>query len=211
MTQDANEGRLDAWIGQEAYDPDGSKIGKIADLYYDTDSGQLEWLAVTTGLFGTKVGFVPIAGSHQGDEGLVVAYDKSTVKEAPRIDPDGQLTQDEELQLYAHYGLEARPPTSGDDERDAQTSSAPTEATMPEAGASTGTGSIDSDTDERADPTPTGTTSSTGPQPTSGFRLRRYLVTESRQFTVPVTHEEVRLEHEDGTPVDDEEGTADER
>ncbi|MEJ7720038.1 MAG: PRC-barrel domain-containing protein [Ilumatobacteraceae bacterium] len=108
-----DEGRIGASIGQTAHDRDGNKVGEVADLYYDTDSGHLEWLAVTTGLFGSKVSFVPIAGSTQDDDGLVVAPDKATIKDAPRIDPDGRLTEEEERALYAHYGLESSASSSG--------------------------------------------------------------------------------------------------
>jgi hypothetical protein len=37
---------------------------------------------------------------------LAVPFDKSTVKDAPKIDPDGQLSESEEAELYRHYGME---------------------------------------------------------------------------------------------------------
>ena len=43
-------------------------------------------------------------------------FDKATVKDAPNVDPDGQLSQREEAELYRHYGLDycerARTPAS---------------------------------------------------------------------------------------------------
>ena len=53
----------DGWIGRDAYDADGDKIGEITDIYYDDETGRPEWVAVKTGLFGTKHSFVPIHGS----------------------------------------------------------------------------------------------------------------------------------------------------
>src|SRR5215213_953308 len=52
---------LSGWIGRTAVDRDGDKVGKIADVYLDDDTGQPEWLAVTTGMFGTGVSFVPLS------------------------------------------------------------------------------------------------------------------------------------------------------
>jgi len=35
-----------------------------------------------------------------------VPLEKDTVKEAPAVEPNGQLTKPEEAELYRHYGLE---------------------------------------------------------------------------------------------------------
>lgn len=91
-------------IGRNAVGSDGSKIGTINDIYVDDATGEPEWLAVTTGLFGTKVGFVPLQGAELIGDDVVVAYDKSLVKDAPSAEADGHLSPDEETALYAHYG-----------------------------------------------------------------------------------------------------------
>ena len=44
----------DGWIGRDAYDADGDKVGEITDIYYDDVTGRPEWVAVKTGLFGMK-------------------------------------------------------------------------------------------------------------------------------------------------------------
>ena len=99
------------WIGTDAYDPDGDKIGEIADVYVDNRTHRPEWLAVHTGLFGGKNTFVPIHGSQirtdeDGNTSLLVAYDKDQIKDAPRMDPEGELSPIEEQNLWAHYGYE---------------------------------------------------------------------------------------------------------
>ena len=53
----------DGWIGRDAYDANGDKVGEITDIYYDDVTGRPEWVAVKTGLFGMKRTFVPIHGS----------------------------------------------------------------------------------------------------------------------------------------------------
>jgi hypothetical protein len=102
---DARTTEYQAWIGRHAYDPNGDKIGKIEDIYADDDNGPPAWLAVHTGLFGHHVSFVPLRGAHvQGDD-VMVAYDKDLVKDAPRAEPDGHLSEQEEDRLYEYYGV----------------------------------------------------------------------------------------------------------
>ena len=108
----------DGWIGRDAYDADGDKIGEITDIYYDDETGRPEWVAVKTGLFGTKHSFVPIHGSsvyrEGGDESgdLQVAFDKDMVKGAPRIDDDEHLDPDQERELWSYYGYDYANDTS---------------------------------------------------------------------------------------------------
>src|SRR3954454_6495635 len=95
---------IQRWRGRTMVDNDGDKIGTIEEIYLDQQTNQPEWAVVTTGLFGTKQTFVPIADAGSTGDGVRVPYEKAQVKDAPRIDPDGKLSQDEERQLYQHYG-----------------------------------------------------------------------------------------------------------
>ena len=85
--------------GRTVIDPDGDKIGTVFDVYIDNATDQPEWLAITTGLFGTKVSFVPIAGAAFAGDDLQLGYAKGLVKDAPNADADGQLSPDEEAAL----------------------------------------------------------------------------------------------------------------
>jgi hypothetical protein len=49
---------------------------------------------------------VPLRDASRSGDGVAVPVDKATVKDAPKIDPDGQLSQREEAELYRHYGLQ---------------------------------------------------------------------------------------------------------
>ena len=42
------------WRGRSVVAPDGSKIGTIEDIYLDRHSGEPEWAAIKTGLFGSS-------------------------------------------------------------------------------------------------------------------------------------------------------------
>src|SRR3954471_2391583 len=97
--------QLQAWRGHELVDAEGAKIGKVHEIYVDRDSGQPEWLAVATGMFGTKVSFVPLTGATAQGDRLVSRWSKDQVKDAPKAEADGQLSQEEEARLYQHYGL----------------------------------------------------------------------------------------------------------
>ncbi|MBA3286611.1 MAG: PRC-barrel domain-containing protein, partial [Acidimicrobiia bacterium] len=101
MTETSNQN--DPLIGRNVVDNGGSKIGTVADVYVDDQTGQPAWLAVTTGLFGTKVSFVPLQDAELYGDDVVVAYDKSLVKDAPRAEADGHLSPEDEAALYAHY------------------------------------------------------------------------------------------------------------
>ena len=93
------------WRGQELLDNDGEKIGTIEEIYLDTDTDQPEWALVKTGLFGGKGTFVPLQQANPTGDGVQVPFEKSHVKDAPNIDPDGELSRSEERTLYEHYGL----------------------------------------------------------------------------------------------------------
>lgn len=96
----------DDWLGAEVVDRDGDKIGKLDAVFADQTSGQPEWLAVKTGLFGAKSTFVPIEGVTAEGSDLKVPFEKAQVKDAPNVDVNqGVLDSDEEARLYQHYGL----------------------------------------------------------------------------------------------------------
>lgn len=96
-----------SWVGRTLKDRAGHKIGKVEDIYTDDDTGQPEWLSVTTGLFGSNVSFVPVAGATAlGDDELQVQFPKEQVKDAPNAGSDDRLSPEEEARLYAHYGFD---------------------------------------------------------------------------------------------------------
>src|SRR3954465_2932855 len=111
--------------GQDLYDNDGEKIGKIEEIYLDADTGAPEWALVNTGLFGTKSTFVPLRDATEDGGSVRVPYEKAQVKGAPSIDPDGELSQQQESELYRHYGLDY--------------SESRSDSGLPEGGAGTGT------------------------------------------------------------------------
>ncbi|MFD0275728.1 PRC and DUF2382 domain-containing protein [Kitasatospora sp. NPDC127111] len=103
-------------IGHKAVDRNGDKIGTVDEVYLDDATGQPEWAAVRTGIFGRDA-FVPLTTSEFSGDELRVPYDKSLVKESPDFGVGQHLSPAQELQLYRYYGLETSPdgrPSAGD-------------------------------------------------------------------------------------------------
>jgi PRC-barrel domain protein len=98
--------RMLQFRGEQLTDREGEQVGRIEEIYLDADSGTPEWALVHTGLFGSERTFVPLAGATDTDGQLRVPLEKATVTDAPRIEPNGELTKDEESALYRHYGVE---------------------------------------------------------------------------------------------------------
>lgn len=99
---------LESLGGMEVRDIDGDKIGKVEDAYTDTGGGYVRYLAVSTGWFGTKRHMIPVDDirleASDGDDYLVVPYDKDRLKEGPSFDRDEDFTHGHEEQVYGHYG-----------------------------------------------------------------------------------------------------------
>src|SRR3954454_10921814 len=95
---------IQEWRGAKAVDVSGEKVGTVEEVYLDRRSQEPEWLTISTGLFGTRTSFVPVADA-QLDAGEVrLGYAKDQIKDAPNVDADGALSPDEEQRLYEHYG-----------------------------------------------------------------------------------------------------------
>jgi uncharacterized protein (TIGR02271 family) len=167
-----------SWRGRDLLGTDGDKIGSIDDIYLDRETDQPEWAVVTTGLFGTKRTFVPLSEAQPSEDGIRVPFEKATVKDAPRIDPDGQLSHDEERALYGHYG------------RDYEQDSGVLDADTPR-GERGGPGTDDAMTRSEEE-----LRVGTAERDAGRVRLKKYVVEDQVTETVPVRREEVRVERE---------------
>ncbi len=192
--------------GGNVVDHDGDKIGSIGQVFLDDRTGNPEWVTVKTGLFGGGESFVPLRDGDVTGHDLRVPYDKDKVKDAPRIsDADGHLSEDEESTLYAHYGIaddDASYAGDVDTRRgdDAYTGEVDTRG----AGHDTSGPDTDSAMTRSEEQVRVGTES----REAGRVRLRKYVVTENVTQTVPVSHEEVRLEREPITDANRGEATS---
>ncbi len=176
---DTNTG-LD-WHGRTVVDRDGDKIGSVEEIYLDDQTGAPEWLLVKTGLFGTKSTFIPMRDAQpEGDDSVRVPFEKAQVKDAPNIDADQELSQAQEQEIYSHYGM-------GDGESRANVDTTRDTTGHDTSGPTTDDAMTRSEEELRV---------GTRQEETSRARLRKHVVTENVQTTVPVSREEVRVETE---------------
>jgi uncharacterized protein (TIGR02271 family) len=185
----------DDLVGLTAVDADGDKIGKIGQVYVSDDAGQPEWVTVSTGMFGTRESFAPLYQASVRDGQLVLAVPKQLVKDAPNVDDDGRLEGAETAALYQHYAAHLDPAASrgADDAEDG--SYLGRHADEDESGAMgrDTSGPVTDDAMTRSEErVHVGTESVLAGR----ARLRKYVVTENVTTTVPVSHEEARLERE---------------
>lgn len=92
-------------FSSDVYETDGTKIGSTGQVYLDRQSGDPAWVSVKTGLFGTKESLVPLQKATLREDRIVVPFDKAQIKNAPRVEPDDELTPAEEDELYRYYGI----------------------------------------------------------------------------------------------------------
>jgi uncharacterized protein (TIGR02271 family) len=192
-----------SWRGHELLGSDGEKLGTIEEIYLDTETREPEWALVTTGMFGTKQSFVPLSDASPSGEGVSVPFDKSTVKQSPKIDPDGQLSQSEEAALYRHYGMDYSEAESGSGLPDADQTGTP-------AGEPGGPGRDVSgpNTDDAMTRSEEELRIGTANRESGRVRLRKYVVEDEVTKTVPVRREEVRVEREPITDANIDDATS---
>jgi stress response protein YsnF len=214
-----SERELSAAIGSTAYGPDGQKIGTVESFYVDDRTGAPSWVAVATGLFGTRHSIVPAVDATFADGNLRLPVDAAAVKSAPHMAGD-HLDPAEEEALRRHYGLAtaAAAPTS-QPAPVAEPTAEPTGVAGPttepagaagpradEVPAESAAEAAERSAGRHRDVSDGGMTRSeeqlrVGTERVAATRVRlvKYVVTEDVQITVPIRREEIRVEE---VPVD---------
>ena len=190
--------QLSSVIGSTAHGPDG-KLGTVGEVYLDDETGRPEWATVRTGMFGTKESFVPLADADLSGTDLRLPYDKDKVKHAPQIDTDGHLSPTEEAELYRYYGIGSG---TGTDVDSTTTDTRTTTNTVADTtGRTNDHGTVGHDTsgpttDDAMTRSEEHLRVGTERVEAGRARLRKYVVSENVTQTVPVAHEEIRVERE---------------
>jgi len=91
------------YIRRAVVDSEGSRIGKITQVYLDQQTGEPMWVLVETGLLGTRQSFAPVHGSRLDGELVVLAVTKDQIKDAPDIDPEKEISESEQDALRQYY------------------------------------------------------------------------------------------------------------
>ncbi|MFG3248746.1 DUF2382 domain-containing protein [Streptomyces sp. NPDC048187] len=218
-------------LDQPVYDGDGNKIGDAKHVFFDDMTGRPEWVSVKTGMFGSAESFVPIRDAALVQDHLEVPYGKDQVKGAPSVDVDagGHLSETEEHRLYDYYGINwdsvlseaertddgrwaAGPGTAGTATAAGAAGTAGAAGMAGTAGGTTGREDAMEREGMRDDEAMTRSEEQmhvgVERHESGRARLRKYVVTEEVQQTVPVTHEEVRVIREPITDANRDEAMA---
>ncbi|CAL9467573.1 DUF2382 domain-containing protein [Streptomyces sp. enrichment culture] len=209
--------QIPAVLDHPVLDEGGKKIGEAKHVFLDDATGRPEWASVKTGLFGTSESFVPIRDASLVDDHIEVPYSKSKVKDAPHVDVDagGHLSESEEHRLYEYYGMRwdeswarANEPGEGGWARQDTTGTAGAAGAAGMAGAAGTAAGTGMGTGEQAGRTGPGYQDDAMTRSEEEMhvgverrevgraRLRKYVVAEEEERTVPLRHEEVRVERE---------------
>ena len=136
------------------YDNQGSKIGKVDDLFVDEKDHE-EYIGVKLGFLGRKSTLIPteIVRVNESDRTVEVSESKDHVKDAPSFDDDEDVTSEYEERIRRHFGLESLRSGSG---------SSYGASTGTAAGGAAAAGSGSSGHDEGQSSRPSGYASGTG-------------------------------------------------
>ena len=183
---------LSKLAGKSVVGSDGEKIGKIADVYESTDGGGGTFATVNTGLFGAGSSFFPLDAAELRSDEVVVPYTKEFVKDAPRVENDEELTAPEEARLFDYYSRGGQ---------QAQSAPSATDTARLTDGDTNEHGTVGRDTsgpttDDAMTRSEERLHVGTEKVEAGRARLRKHIVTETETRTVPVSHEEVRIERE---------------
>jgi len=170
------------WRGRTVLDRAGEKIGTLRDIYLDEED-RPHWGSVRTGLLSGHERLVPLDRASPEDDALRLPFDEQLVNDAPTIDPDVQLSEQEEELLFRHYGIGSAPAES--DETGAVAADQGQPAPEPSPGPDDAMTRSEEEVHIRKQPRVRGRA-----------RLRKYVVTDYVEKKVPVQREEVRLEYE---------------
>ena len=189
-----SEREVSTSIGSTAYGVNGDKLGLVEHFFVDDRTGAPTWVALVTGVFGTRHSIVPAAdATFDAASGLRLPVTSEAVKSAPQLTGD-HLTPDDEADLRRHYGVGQQPAVPA---AEVPTANAPTAAGAPAADVPTAAPAGDTDgamvrSEERL-------LVGTERVATTRARLIKYVVTEEVQITVPIRREEIRVEE---VPID---------
>jgi uncharacterized protein (TIGR02271 family) len=186
--------------------PGGEKLGKVDGIYLDNDTQRPEWAAVKSGLFGSHVSLVPLATADLAGDQLRVPFDKGALESAPHHDPDRELSPQDEADLFTHYGIPygggsvtARTGGQQQYEGGRQQYDGGTDGQNQRRDRAEGAVGHDTSgptTDDAMTRSEERLRVGTEATEAGRARLRKYVVTENVTQTVPVSHEEVRIERE---------------
>jgi stress response protein YsnF len=181
-----SEREVSAAIGATAYGSDGDKLGTVDHFFLDDRTGAATWVAVSTGLFGTRRSLIPAAEAVFAEGTLRLPVSRDAVRGAPDVGDDSHLGPADEDRLRRHYGAAGTADPGGP----APAAAAPPGGSSPEEAPPVSDHPGDGGMVRSEERLAVGTET----VPTTRVRVVKYVVTEEVQVTVPIRREEIRLE-----------------
>src|SRR5271170_4112991 len=93
------------WRGQDVFDSDGERLGKLDEVYYDRDSGEPVIASIESGLLGRHSSLVPLVGATAGRDYVRVAFATAQVKSTEDLEIAQTLSADTLAQVRTIYGV----------------------------------------------------------------------------------------------------------
>ena len=95
-----------SYSGHQVIDRHGTEVGTITDVVYDEITEEPTWGVVSPGVLHARH-YIPLAPPVYLDTGgaVVVPYDKTFVKHAPKANKDHVLTSAMKAELNTYYGI----------------------------------------------------------------------------------------------------------
>src|SRR5919199_844761 len=205
----------DQYAGYEVYDRNGEKIGKIDDLFVD-ENDQPEYIGVKMGFLGLKgTGLIPWELTRADEQGrrIEVSVEKAQVKEGPSFNDDEDITPQYENEVRSHYGLGAMQGAAdrgaygdyyADEEREGEVGPG-VKMGDTETGEFRGHGrhqegvnqpgdDLEDEDELRVQRVEEELRAGTHEREAGGVHVRKRVITEREQISVPTRHEEVSVE-----------------
>lgn len=168
------------YVGRTVVDERGDKIGDVAEVLEDRETGMPEWVSLKSGLFGTKHRLVPVQDAAMRGDQVCVPYSKDHVQAAPEPSGDLRVSAEEEERLYRHYGIGR--------------STSRSETGLPNEDVGTRPSSLDNLERRSVQLREEELRARTERVESGAVRLKKDVVTERRGMDVPVTREEVHVD-----------------
>ena len=92
------------WIEARVDDVYGSRVGQVADVYFDPEGHEVHWMLVRLGSSEGPLTPVPVHYSIATRGHVWVPITKDLIARAPTLDSVRPLTREEERELCFHFG-----------------------------------------------------------------------------------------------------------
>jgi hypothetical protein len=83
----------------------GERVGRIERIYQDKATDQPEWALLAAGVPAAEPTFVPLIRATEEDETIRTPFEKALVERAPSVPAGREISEDQEEELYRHYGV----------------------------------------------------------------------------------------------------------